>query len=436
MGLTDRIQHAWNALSGPPETDYKYYKPGEVTISQERPYAHRTQYRIPNERSLVASIYNRMAIDFSQISIKHVRLDENERYKENVKSGINHCLNVEANLDQAATAFKVDLAMALFENGVAAIVPVDTTASIKTENAFDIHTMRVGEIISWYPQNIKVSVYSEQTGRRHEVILPKRNVGIVYNPLYSVMNEPNSTLQRLLRKLAILDAIDEQSGSGKLDVIIQLPYTIKSEARRMEAEKRRKDLEVQLSGSKYGIAYSDATEKITQLNRPAENNLFTQVKYLTEMLYSQLGITEGVMNGTADNATMLNYMQRAIVPFLDAVIEEMDRKFLTKTARSQGQKFMYFRDPFKLVPLTDLAEIADKFTRNEIMTSNEFRSVIGMKPADDPKADELRNSNMPTDAATPSATDSADADTQSAFDEIDSAIDGIFADLGVDEDAV
>jgi hypothetical protein len=337
----------------------------------------------------------RLSIDVASYSIRHVRLDDEKRYKEDVDSGLNECFVLQANVDQPARHFRQDLAQSLFENGVIAIVPVDTTINPNVSGGYDILNMRVGTVVQWFPQSVRVSVYNEQTGRRQEVTLAKKFVAIVENPLYTVMNEPNSTLQRLIRKLNLLDVVDEQSASGKLDIIIQLPYVIKSEAKREQAEQRKKDIEFQLRGSQYGIAYTDGTEKITQLNRPAENNLMAQVEFLVDMLYSQLGLTPAIMNGTADEAAMLNYFDRTINPILDALVEAMRRTFLTKTARTQGQSIMYFKDPFKLVPVSQIAEIADKFTRNEIVTSNEMRQAIGMKPADDKKADELRNSNMP-----------------------------------------
>jgi len=333
--------------------------------------------------------------------MRHVRLDDEKRYKEDIDSGLNNCLTVEANIDQAARAFRQDIALTLFDRGVAALVPVDTTISPETSGGYDILTLRVGEITQWFPQHVRISVYNEESAQREEITLHKTAVAIVENPLYSVMNEPNSTLQRLLQKLNLLDVVDEQSASGKLDIIIQLPYVIKSEARREQAEQRRKDIEFQLKGSQYGIAYTDGTEKITQLNRPAENNMMAQIEYLTQMLYGQLGLTEEVMNGTADEKAMLNYWNRTIEPVLSAITEAMIRTFLTKTARTQKQTVAFFRDPFRLVPIENIAEIADKFTRNEIMTSNEMRQVVGMAPHPDPKADKLMNSNMPQGSDTP-----------------------------------
>jgi hypothetical protein len=389
------LRHAWNVFSN--QEDRLKALPGAAY--GRRP--DRVRFRTPNERSIITSIYTRLSIDVASVDMRHVRLDEENRYKEDIDSGLNNCLTVEANIDQAARAFRQDIAMTLFDKGVAALVPVDTSISPRTSGGFDILTMRVGEIVTWYPQHVRISLYNEATGEREEITLNKTAVAIVENPLYSVMNEPLSTLQRLLHKLNLLDAIDEQSASGKLDLIIQLPYVIKSEARRQQAEQRRQDIEFQLKGSQYGIAYTDGTEKITQLNRPAENNLMSQIEYLTAMLYGQLGLTEEVMNGTADEKAMLNYWNRTIEPILTAIVEAMRRTFLTKTARTQKQSVLFFRDPFRLVPIENIAEIADKFTRNEIMTSNEMRQVVGMAPHPDPKADQLLNSNMPQGSPTP-----------------------------------
>lgn len=388
MGFTDRLQHAWNAFFNRAPTEnyssgYSYsYRPDRVRFSRG------------NERSIVTSVYNRIAMDAAAIDVKHVRLDGNDRFLEIINSGLNNCLSLEANIDQTGRAFIQDVVMSMLDEGSVAIVPVDTNLDPKITNSYDILTMRTAKIVEWYPKHVKVQIYNDNTGNKEEIKLPKTMVGIIENPLYAVMNEPNSTMQRLIRKLSLLDSIDEQSSAGKLDLIIQLPYIIKTEARRQQAEQRRKDIEDQLAGSKYGIAYTDGTEHITQLNRPLENNLMAQIEYLTSMLYSQLGITTGVMDGTADEKTMLNYYNRTIEPIMSAIVEEMKRKFLTKTARTQNQSIKFFRDPFKLVPVNDLAELADKFTRNEIMTSNEIRQVVGMKPSDDPKADELRNSNL------------------------------------------
>jgi hypothetical protein len=390
MSFKDRLAHAWNAFVNVDRGD-----PFESSIASYGTRPDRTRMRFNNDKSMIASIYNRIAIDVSAYVIKHVRLDEQGRFGEELKTGLNECLTVEANIDQAPRAFRQDIAMTMFDEGVIAIVPVDTTLNPNVSGGFDIKTLRVGKIVKWSPDRVKVAVYNEKNGRREEVTLNKRFVAIVENPLYAVMNEPNSTLQRLIRKLSLLDVVDEQSSSGKLDMIIQLPYTIKSEARRKQADQRRADIEFQLKGSQYGIAYSDATEKIVQLNRPSENNLLKQVEYLIELLYSQLGITKEVMDGTAAQPVMLNYYNRTIQPILDAVVQAMNRTFLTKTARTQGQSIMFFREPFSLVPLEQLAEIADKFTRNEIASSNEIRSGIGLPPSKDPKADQLRNSNMP-----------------------------------------
>ena len=353
----------------------------------------RARFTRGNERSIVTSICSRIAIDASAIDIWHVRLDKNNRYQETIDSGLNNCLTLEANIDQTGRAFRQDSIMSMLDEGCVALVPIDT--SINPEiGSFDINTMRTGKILEWFPKHIRVQVYNERTGKKEEVTIPKQTTAIIENPLFAIMNEPNSTLKRLIRKLNLLDVIDEQSSSGKLDLIIQLPYVVKSDAQKNKAEQRRKDLEDQLAGSKYGVAYTDGTEKVIQLNRPVENNLLSQVEYLTSMLYSQLGITQSILDGTADEKTMLNYYNRAIEPILSALVDEMKRKFLTKTARSQKQSIEFYQDPFKLVPVSEIAEIADKFTRNEIMTSNEFRAVIGMKPSDDPRADELRNKNL------------------------------------------
>lgn len=395
--LVKRIQGmiaGWNAFASDPEPT----APPDYGAATYGGRVDRYRLRFSSERSIISSIYTRLGIDVSSVALRHVRLDDNGGYLSDVDSGLNYCLRVEANIDQAATAFRQDIAMTLFDEGVAAIVPVDTSINPFDTDSFDIRTLRVGRVVTWYPQHVRVSLYNERTGRREEITLEKRFVAIVENPLYSVMNEPNSTLQRLIRKLNLLDAVDEQSSSGKLDLIIQLPYVIKSEARRQQAEQRRSDIEFQLKGSQYGIAYTDGTEKITQLNRPAENNLLKQVEYLTAMLYGQLGLTEDIMNGTADEKAMLNYINRTIEPIVNAIVESMRRAFLTRTGRTQGQSIVYFRDPFKLVPISNLADIADKFTRNEILTANEFRGIVGFKPSTDPKANELRNSNMPAPA--------------------------------------
>lgn len=389
MGFMERLQHGWNAfLNRDPTSDYRNtgmtytYRPDRVRFSRG------------NERSIVTAVYNRIALDVSAIDIRHVRLDENNRFLSEYDSGLNNCFKLEANLDQSGRAFVQDIVMSMLDEGCVAVVPTDTTLNPKDTSSYDIMKMRTGKILEWRPQHIKVQLYNERTGLREDIVVPKSMAAIIENPLYAIINEPNSTLQRLIRKLNLLDAIDEQSGSGKLDLIIQLPYVIKTEARRQQAENRRKDIENQLSGSKYGIAYTDGTEHITQLNRPVENNLMKQIEFLTSMLYSQLGISQSILDGTADEKTMLNYYSRTIEPIISAIVDEMKRKFLTKTARTQMQSISFFRDPFKLVPVNDIAEIADKFTRNEILSSNDIRQIIGWKPSDDPKADELRNSNI------------------------------------------
>lgn len=388
----ERLKHGWDAFRNNKDpTRFKdseyfgissYYRPDRVRLTRG------------NERSIITSIYNRFATDVAAVPIKHIRVDANDRFKEEVYSGLNYCLNVEANLDQTGRAFMQDAVMSMMDEGVVAIVPVETSVDPRLSSSYDIRELRTGKIIQWMPSHIQVEIYNEKTGKRENLIFPKKMCAIIENPFYSVMNEPNSTMQRLIRKLVLLDAVDDQTASGKLDLIVQLPYSLKTQARRDQADIRRKDIELQLAGSKYGIAYIDATEKITQLNRPVENNLMKQVEYLTSMLYSQLGITENLLNGSANEQEQLNYTNRILEPILSAFTNEMKRKFLTKTARAQGQSLMYFRDPFKLVPVNNIAEIADKFTRNEIMSSNEVRSLIGMKPVDDPKADELRNKNI------------------------------------------
>ena len=389
MDLITRIQRGWNAFRNrDPTTDYRNY--GESYYY--RP--DRPMFTRGNERSIATSVYNRIALDASSIIIQHVRLDENSRFSSVINSGLNNCLNLDANLDQTGRAFLQDAVMSMLDEGCVALVPVITDVNPDDTSSYEILSMRTGRIIEWRPAHVKVRAYNELTGRKEDLILPKSTVAIVENPLYAVINEPNSTMQRLIRKLSLLDVTDEQTASGKLDLIIQLPYVIKTPARQQQAEDRRKAIEMQLASSKYGIAYTDGTERITQLNRPAENNLMKQIEYLTNLLYSQLGITQTIMDGTADDKTMLNYYSRTIEPIVSAIVDELKRKFLTKTARSQGQSIMFFRDPFKLVPVNDLAELADKFTRNEIMTSNEIRQIVGMKPSDDPKADELKNSNI------------------------------------------
>ena len=388
MGVLDRLRHGWNAFMNRDPTYAQdlgpsyYYRP-------DRP-----RFTRGNERSIVTSVYNRIALDASAITIQHVRLDENGRFLSTIDSDLNKCLTLDANIDQTGRAFLQDAVMSMLDEGCVALVPVETDVDPNDTDSYKIFSIRTGKIVEWRPQHVKVRVYDERTGRKEDITISKSSVAIVENPLYAVINEPNSTMQRLIRKLSLLDVTDEQTASGKLDLIIQLPYIIKTEARRQQAEQRRKDIEMQLAGSKYGIAYTDGTEHITQLNRSVENNLMKQVEYLTSMLYSQLGITQTILDGTADEKTMINYYTRTIEPIVSSIVDEMKRKFLTKTARSQRQSIEFFRDPFKLVPVNDIAEIADKFTRNEILTSNEIRQIVGMKPSNDPKADELINSNI------------------------------------------
>lgn len=388
LTIGSRLKNAWNAFKDRDPSSYNYYPNG----SSYRP--DRTRVSTRNERSIVTSVFNRIALDVASIDFYHCRLDNNDRFKSIEDSDLNNCLSLEANIDQTSRAFIQDVVISMFDEGCVAIVPVDTIGNPLISDSYKILTMRVGRVVTWYPDKVTIELYNDRTGYKEQKTLPKKMVCIIENPLYSIMNEPNSTLQRLIRKLVLLDSIDEQSSSGKLDLIIQLPYVIKSQSRKDQAEQRRKDIENQLKNSKYGIAYTDGTEKITQLNRPLENNLMKQVEYLTSMLYGQLGITQGVMDGTADEKTMTNYYSRTIEPIAEAIALEMNRKFLTKTARSQKQQILYFRDPFKLVPVNEIAEIADKFTRNEILSSNEVRQVIGRKPSDDPKADQLINSNI------------------------------------------
>lgn len=398
--FTSRFKRAWNVFLNRDLTS-KYYEIGPSYSYQPG----RPRFSRGNERSIVTSVYNKIALDVSAITIQHVRLDDNGRFLEVIDSGLNKCLTLSANIDQTGRAFIQDVVISMFDEGCVAIIPVDTDSDPDIGGSYTINSMRTGRIVEWYPRHVKIRAYNDRTGQKQDIIMAKDAVAIVENPLYSVMNEPNSTVQRLIRKLNLLDAVDEQTSSGKLDLIIQLPYIIKTEARRQQAEKRRKDVEDQLSGSKYGIAYTDGTERITQLNRPVENNLLKQIEYLTNMAYSQIGITTSILDGTADDKTMLNYNNRTIEPIVSAIVDALKRTFLTKTARSQKQSIMFFRDPFKLVPVADLAEIADKFTRNEIMTSNEIRQIIGMKPSNDPKADELRNKNLSEPAESDSPTD-------------------------------
>ena len=386
--LGSRLKHAWNAFVNNRDPTVYYQNVGSAS-RPDRPRLTRG-----NERSIVTSVYNRIALDVSSINIQHCKLDDNGRFLSTVNSKLNKCLNLEANLDQTGRAFIQDIVMSMLDEGCVAIVPVETTLDPKLTESYDILNMRTAKILEWFPRHVRVRLYNERIGQKEDIILPKSTIGIVENPLFAVINEPNSTMQRLIRKLSLLDVTDEQTASGKLDLIIQLPYIIKSDARRQQAEQRRKDIEMQLAGSKYGIAYTDGTEKITQLNRSLENNLMKQVEYLTNLLFSQLGITQSILDGTADEKTMLNYYSRTIEPIIAAIVDEMKRKFLSKTARSQNQSIMFFRDPFKLVPVNDIAEIADKFTRNEILTSNEIRQIVGFKPSDDPKADQLINSNL------------------------------------------
>ena len=385
--LISRVKRAMNAFSNRDPTPNIYRGPSYY-YRPDRP-----RFSGGNERSIVSSVYNRIAMDAASVEICHARLDDDKRFVEEIDSKLNECLTLEANIDESARAFFQNTIISMFDEGYIAIAPIDTVTK-GDSSSYDIESIRACKIVEWYPRHVKVRAYNDLTGRKQDLVFPKRDIAIIENPFYSVVNEPNSTFKRLIRKLNLLDAVDEQSGSGKLDLIIQLPYTIKSDARRNQAEKRRQDIEEQLRGSKYGIAYTDATEHITQLNRAVENNLMTQVKYLTEMLYSQLGITQSILDGTADEKTMLNYQNRTIEPILSAITDEMKRKFLTKTARSQGQSIIFFNDPFRLVPLEKLADIADKFTRNEIFSPNEIRQITGKKPSKDPAADELRNRNI------------------------------------------
>lgn len=405
MPLLDRLAHAWNAFRNKdPTFGYELgpsygYRPDRARLSRS------------TERSIVTSVFSRIAMDASAIDIRHARVDKNGRFLEEIPSGLNRCLTLEANIDQTGRGFIQDAVMSMLDEGCVAIVPVDTDLDPEKSGGIDILSMRTAKILAWYPKHVRLELYNEEEGRRQEIVLAKRTVAIIENPLYAVINEPNSTMQRLMRKLSLLDVVDEKTSSGKLDLIIQLPYVIKTEIRKRQAEQRRKDIETQLAEGKYGIAYTDGTERITQLNRPVENNLMKQIEYLTSMLYSQLGITQSILDGSADEKTMLNYYNRTIEPILSAITQEMKRKFLTKTARSQRQTIAFFRDPFKLVPVNDLSEIADKFTRNEIMTSNEIRQIIGMKPSGDPNADILRNKNLSASAQEPARPLPAPSDT-------------------------
>ena len=399
--LISRAKHAWNAFMGRDPTPYDYGPASYYSPNYARYYQG-------SETTTIMAVYNRIALDVASVVIQHVRLDENDRYSETINDGLNYCLTQEANIDQTSRAFVQDCVLSMFTNGSIAIVPVEATNDITFTDSYDVLSMRVGKIVEWRPQYVKIDLYNENDGQHHEIMLPKRCVAIVPNPLYAIINEPNSTMQRLMRKISMLDAIDTQNSAGKLDLIIQLPYVIKSDARKKQAEERRREIEVQLSGSKYGIAYTDGTEKITQLNRPLENNLQAQIEYLTSQFYAQLGITTEVLNGSADESTMLNYNSRTIEPIVAAIVDAMRVKFLSKTARSQRQDIVYFRDPFKLVPISNLADIADKFTRNEILTSNEVRQIAGMKPSSDPNADELRNKNLNKSAEEVAQTPSND----------------------------
>jgi hypothetical protein len=434
--MTDRLMHAWNAFNIEEEERKFSPKTGSFGSIAYATRPDRFRSTIANDKSIVNTIYNRLAIDVASIPIQHVKVDQNGRFIESVNSYLNQCLTLEANLDQSSRHFIQDAVLTLFEKGTIALVPINTTVNPAVSSGWDVKDMRVGEIVQWHPKHVRVSVYNEDTGLKEELLMSKRSVAIVENPLYSVMNEPSSTLQRLIRKLGLLDSIDEQVGSGKLDVIIQLPYVIKSEARREQAESRRADLEMQLSGSKYGVAYTDGTERITQLNRPAENNMLKQVEYLTNLLYGQLGLTEDVFNGTASEQVMLNYHNRTIEPILAAITMAMKRSFLTKTARSQGQSIEAYRDPFKLVAISSMADIADKFARNEILTANEIRAGMGLRPSNNPKADELRNSNMPiqdTDGVLPVGTTEDPEDLEEVEDdamaEQDQIVEDVFASL-------
>ena len=387
--LGSRFKHAWNAFLNRDPTDEFQYTGNGYSYRPDR-----TRFTRGNERSILTSVFNRIALDAASIEIRHCRLDKDDRYISDINSGLNNCLNLEANIDQTGRNLIQDIVMSMFDEGVIAVVPIDTSANPKLTDSYDIFSMRTAKILEWKPAHVKVRVYNDRTGNKEDILVPKRTVAIIENPLYAIINEPNSTAQRLKRKLSLLDVTDEKTASNKLDLIIGLPYVIKTDARRKQAESRMQSIEEQLSGSKYGIAYTDGTEKITQLNRPVENQLLHQIEYLTNQLFAQLGITQSILDGTADDKTMLNYYNRTIEPIVSAIVDEFKRKFISKTARSQKQSIKAFRDPFKLVPVNDIAEIADKFTRNEITTSNEIRQAIGMKPSDDPKADKLVNSNI------------------------------------------
>ena len=399
MGFRDRMAHAWNAFV---EVDSRENTQYDLSYASTYGASYglrpdRNRVRISGEGSIITAIYTRLGVDVASVFIRHIRRDENGRFLSMVNSGLNDCLTAEANLDQAATAFRQDMAMSLFDKGVIAIVPVDTTINPRYTGGYDIKTLRVGEVVGWFPEHVRVKLWNQKMGRHDELVLPKRIVAIVENPLYAVMNEPNSVLQRLIRKLQLLDKVDEVSASGQLDLIVQLPYVIKTEDKRIQAKQRKDDIEEQLANGKHGIVYTDGSEKITQLNRPIENNMLKQVEFLTDQLYSQLGLSKSIFDGTADEAAMLNYYNRTVEPVLRAICEAMNRTFVTKTARTQGQAVDFMRDPFKLTPISQLAEIADKFTRNEILSANEVRGIIGFMPSGDPKADKLINSNMPVE---------------------------------------
>lgn len=413
MGLTNRLQHAWNAFMNKDPTYYytSHSYGGSYSYRPDRP-----RLRLGNDRSIIASVFNRIALDVAAVDLKHCRLDNDGRYIGEINSNLNNCLTLESNIDQTARSFIQDCVLSMFDEGCVALVPVDTTKNPALTDSYDILTMRTGAVLEWKPNHVKVRVYNDRKGEKEDITVPKSTVAIIENPLYAIINEPNSTAKRLMRKLSLLDVTDEQTASGKLDLIIQLPYIVKTEARRAQANIRRKEVEEQLTGSKYGIAYTDGTEKITQLNRPVENNLMSQVEYLTTQLFAQLGITQSILDGTADEKTMLNYYNRSIEPIVSAIVDEMKRKFLSKTARSQGQSIRAFRDPFRLVPVNDIAEIADKFTRNEILTSNEVRQIIGMKPSGDPKADELVNSNI-SQSNSEESTNEAESDIEDQTDD-------------------
>jgi len=432
--LGSRLKRAWNVFLNRDPTPYYTASYGGYSFRPDRPRLSRG-----SERSIVTSVFNKIAMDAASIDIRHVRLDDEERYLETIDSPLNECFSVEANIDQTGRAFVQDAVMSMLDEGCVALLPIETDRNPK-DGSFNVYDMRTAKVVAWMPQHVRVQAYNEKTGNREEVVVPKRNVAIIENPLYSVMNEPNSTMQRLIRKLVLLDAVDEQNGSGKLDLIIQLPYIIKTEARRQQAENRRKDIEQQLAGSKYGIAYTDGTERITQLNRPIENNLFAQIEYLTNLLYSQLGITQGVLDGSADEKTMLNYYSRTIEPILAAITDEVKRKFLSKTARTQGQSIEFFRDTFKLVPISQIADIADPLSRNTIVTPNEMRQKLGMKPSNDPAADELGNRNMPApegEAGIQNGGDSSDYDTilEDVLNSLEGEVDNIIAGVGGEEGA-